>query len=62
MNATTHKTPLIESENRSPAGGKAPLSALLLDVELKLAALDLAASRGLDPDRPKGLKKVTPTI
>lgn len=45
-----------------PAGGKAPLSALLLDVELKLAALDLAASRGLDPDRPKGLKKVTPTI
>ncbi|MCX5795929.1 MAG: SIS domain-containing protein [Elusimicrobia bacterium] len=45
-----------------PAGGQAPLSALLLDVELKLAALDLAASRGLDPDRPKGLHKVTRTI
>ena len=45
-----------------PAGGKAPLSALLLDVELKLAALDLAAARGLDPDRPKGLRKVTETI
>jgi hypothetical protein len=34
----------------------------LLDVELKLAALDLAVSKGLDPDRPKGLRKVTKTI
>ena len=46
----------------SPAGGQAPLSALLLDVELKLAALDLAVAKGLDPDRPKGLRKVTKTI
>ena len=38
------------------------MNALLLDVELKLAALDLAAARGLDPDRPKGLRKVTETI
>jgi glucosamine--fructose-6-phosphate aminotransferase (isomerizing) len=46
----------------SPAAGRAPLSALLLDVELKLAALDLAVAKGLDPDRPKGLSKVTKTI
>jgi glucosamine--fructose-6-phosphate aminotransferase (isomerizing) len=45
-----------------PAAGKAPLSALLLDVELKLAALDLAVARGRNPDRPKGLRKVTETI
>ncbi len=46
----------------SPASGRAPLSALLLDVELKLAALSLAVSKGLDPDQPSGLRKVTKTI
>jgi glucosamine--fructose-6-phosphate aminotransferase (isomerizing) len=46
----------------SPAGGQPPLNALLLDVELKLAALDLAVAKGLDPDRPRGLRKVTKTI
>ena len=34
----------------------------LLDVELKLAALALAVEKGLDPDRPKGLRKVTETF
>jgi glucosamine--fructose-6-phosphate aminotransferase (isomerizing) len=46
----------------SPEDGQGPLSALSLDVELKLAALDLAVSKGLDPDRPKGLRKVTKTL
>jgi glucosamine--fructose-6-phosphate aminotransferase (isomerizing) len=46
----------------SPEGGQGPLSALLLDAELKLAALDLAVAKGLDPDRPKGLRKVTKTL
>jgi len=46
----------------APSAGKAPLSCLLLDVELKLAALALAVDKGLDPDHPRGLKKVTKTI
>ncbi|MDD5656366.1 MAG: SIS domain-containing protein [Elusimicrobia bacterium] len=45
----------------APASGKPPLNALLLDAELKLAALALAVEKGRDPDRPKGLKKVTLT-
>ncbi|MFA6003629.1 MAG: SIS domain-containing protein [Elusimicrobiota bacterium] len=45
----------------APASGSAPLNSLVLDVELKLAALALAVKKGLDPDRPKGLKKVTLT-
>ncbi len=43
-------------------GGPLPFGALALDASLKLAALNFAVSRNLDPDRPKGLKKVTPTI
>jgi glucosamine--fructose-6-phosphate aminotransferase (isomerizing) len=46
----------------APEGGELPFSALALDASLKLAALNFAVARGLDPDRPKGLNKVTPTI
>ncbi len=45
----------------APSAGKPPINALLLDVELKLAALALAMEKGLDPDHPQGLKKVTQT-
>ena len=45
----------------APAAGETPMSALLLDVELKLAALALAVEKGLNPDRPRGLRKVTKT-
>ncbi|MDD2772287.1 MAG: SIS domain-containing protein [Elusimicrobiales bacterium] len=46
----------------SPAGGKPPFNSVVLDTELKLAALHFAVEKGLDPDRPRGLKKVTPTL
>jgi glucosamine--fructose-6-phosphate aminotransferase (isomerizing) len=46
----------------APLGGEAPFNSLLLDMELKLAALALAVEKGLDPDSPKGLRKVTKTI
>ena len=46
----------------APLAGVAPLNSLILDVELKLAALVLAVEKGLDPDRPKGLRKVTKTL
>jgi glucosamine--fructose-6-phosphate aminotransferase (isomerizing) len=46
----------------APTAGQAPFNSLLLDVELKLAALALAIKKGLDPDSPKGLKKVTKTF
>ena len=42
--------------------GKFPFNCLLTDIELKLLALNLALSRGLNPDSPKGLKKVTRTF
>ena len=42
--------------------GKFPFNCLLTDIELKLLALNLALSRGLNPDNPKGLKKVTKTF
>lgn len=45
----------------TPRGGKFPFNCLLADMEIKMIALNLAISKGLDPDRPKGLKKVTPT-
>ncbi|MFA5162316.1 MAG: SIS domain-containing protein [Elusimicrobiales bacterium] len=46
----------------SADGANAPFDALALDTELKLAAVRLAVVKNLDPDRPRGLKKVTPTI
>ena len=42
--------------------GKYPFNCLLTDIELKLLALNLAKARGLNPDRPRGLKKVTLTF
>ena len=42
--------------------GKYPFNCLLTDIELKLLALNLAYARGLNPDNPKGLKKVTLTF
>jgi glucosamine--fructose-6-phosphate aminotransferase (isomerizing) len=42
--------------------GKFPFNCLLTDIELKLLALNLALSRGLNPDNPKGLKKITLTF
>ena len=42
--------------------GRFPFNCLLADIELKLLALNLALSRGLNPDTPKGLKKVTRTF
>ncbi|OGS13296.1 MAG: hypothetical protein A2234_06250 [Elusimicrobia bacterium RIFOXYA2_FULL_58_8] len=42
--------------------GRYPFNCLLADIEMKLLALNLAASRGLNPDNPKGLKKVTLTF
>lgn len=44
-----------------PEGGKYPFNCLLADIRLKIMALNLALAKGLDPDRPKGLKKVTRT-
>ena len=46
----------------SPGKGVFPFNALLTDVTLKTAALKLALEKGLDPDRPAGLKKVKETI
>ena len=42
--------------------GKFPFNCLLTDIEMKLLALNLALARGLNPDNPKGLKKVTRTF
>ena len=41
--------------------GKAPFSRLITDIRLKIAALNLSLKRGLNPDSPKGLAKVTET-
>lgn len=45
----------------APQAGKFPFNCLLADIEMKLTALRLALARGLDPDSPKGLNKVTET-
>jgi len=42
--------------------GVAPFDRLLTDIKLKILALNLSLSKGLNPDSPKGLAKVTPTI
>jgi glucosamine--fructose-6-phosphate aminotransferase (isomerizing) len=39
-----------------------PLSPLVAIVPGQLLALHLAAARGYDPDRPRGLNKVTKTL
>lgn len=46
----------------APAKGKFPFNCLLADIEMKLTALHLALAKGLNPDKPKGLKKVTRTF
>lgn len=46
----------------APAGGRFPFNCLLADIEMKLTALHLALSKGLNPDNPKGLNKVTQTF
>lgn len=45
----------------APRAGKFPFNCLLADIEMKLTALHLALAKGLDPDSPKGLRKVTQT-
>lgn len=45
----------------TPAAGKFPFNCLLADIGMKLTALHLALARGLNPDSPKGLSKVTQT-
>ncbi|MFA6434486.1 MAG: SIS domain-containing protein [Elusimicrobiales bacterium] len=46
----------------APAKGRFPFNCLLADIEIKLTALHLAAAKGLNPDNPKGLNKVTQTF
>jgi len=46
----------------TPAGGEYPFNSIITDIELKIAALLLAVEKGLNPDSPKGLKKVTETF
>ena len=56
------------SERKSPwravsyAGVKPPFNSLLVDILLKIAALRLAVEKGLNPDTPQGLSKVTETF
>ena len=44
-----------------PAGLPEPLAAIVAAVRAQQVALALARLRGLDPDAPRGLSKVTPT-
>ncbi|MCX7647168.1 MAG: hypothetical protein N2Z60_01015 [Elusimicrobiales bacterium] len=39
-----------------------PFNALDMDVFIKLVAVKLAVLKGLNPDNPKGLSKVTYTV
>jgi len=45
-----------------PEGGKFPFNCLLTDIKMKMLALRLALEKGLNPDNPEGLKKVTLTF
>ncbi|HAH31019.1 MAG TPA: hypothetical protein DCL44_01755 [Elusimicrobia bacterium] len=45
-----------------PEGGEFPFNCLLTDVKIKILALRLALEKGLNPDSPKGLEKVTKTF
>ncbi|MBI4655350.1 MAG: SIS domain-containing protein [Elusimicrobia bacterium] len=51
-------TPYIEIH---PPAGNFPFNCLFTDVRLKILALKLALEKGLNPDYPEGLKKVTET-
>jgi glucosamine--fructose-6-phosphate aminotransferase (isomerizing) len=44
-----------------PAGPAEPLAAIVAAVRAQQVALALALHRGLDPDAPRGLSKVTMT-
>ncbi|MEF3280948.1 MAG: SIS domain-containing protein [Elusimicrobiota bacterium] len=46
----------------TPFSENYPFNALSMDVFIKLCALKIAVTKGLNPDNPKGLKKVTYTI
>jgi glucosamine--fructose-6-phosphate aminotransferase (isomerizing) len=46
----------------APEAGKFPFNCLLADIRIKLIALHLSLSKGLNPDNPKGLNKVTQTF
>jgi len=46
----------------SPSKGKFPFNCLLADIQIKLIALHLSLAKGLNPDNPKGLNKVTQTF
>ncbi|OGS59766.1 MAG: hypothetical protein A3J79_09775 [Elusimicrobia bacterium RIFOXYB2_FULL_62_6] len=46
----------------APAAGKFPFNCLQADIEMKLTALHLALAKGLNPDSPRGLNKVTQTF
>lgn len=47
---------------RPPRGVRFPFNCIPVDIRMKLLALRLALAKGLDPDNPRGLKKVTPTF
>jgi len=46
----------------APVACEPPFSAVLADIELKVAALRFSVERGLNPDKPRGLSKVTQTF
>jgi glucosamine--fructose-6-phosphate aminotransferase (isomerizing) len=60
-------TPVLRLADRSgvplpyPAGLAEPLAAIPAVVRAQQLALALALRRGVDPDEPPGLRKVTPT-
>ncbi len=46
----------------APEQVKFPFNCLLADIQIKLTALHLSLAKGLNPDNPKGLNKVTQTF
>jgi glucosamine 6-phosphate synthetase-like amidotransferase/phosphosugar isomerase protein len=46
----------------TPFSNNYPFNSLEIDILLKLVALKFAVIKGLNPDNPKGLSKVTHTI
>jgi glucosamine--fructose-6-phosphate aminotransferase (isomerizing) len=50
-----------DAELPYPGGLPEPLCALPATVRAQQLALELALRRGIDPDQPPGLRKVTPT-
>jgi glucosamine--fructose-6-phosphate aminotransferase (isomerizing) len=46
----------------APEKGSFPFNCLLADIKIKIIALHLALSRGLNPDTPKNLNKITQTF